>query len=96
MTAYLRTYLRNSLTWVWAFLVAITIASWVIGRNHGAEFQPDAAITIGVLLMAALKAHLVIHHFMEVRDASAWLKRTAYGWNIALLCLLLLIYSLAL
>ncbi len=89
-------YLRNSLTYVWAFLVVITVASWFIGRGHGAAYQLDAAITVGVLLIAALKAQLVIRYFMEVRFASRWLKRTAYGWNIALLSLLLLFYWLSL
>jgi cytochrome c oxidase subunit IV len=89
-------YLRNTLTYVWAILVVITVAAWFIGRGHGAEFQLDAAITIGVLVIAAVKAQLVIRYFMEVRHASAWLKRTAYGWNIALLCLLLLFYGLSL
>jgi cytochrome c oxidase subunit 4 len=89
-------YLRNPLTWVWAFLVAITVASWLIGRGQGAAYQIDAAITIGVLLIAAVKAQLVIRYFMEVRSAPLWLKRTAYGWNIVLLCLLLVFYLLSL
>lgn len=88
-------YLRNSLTYVWGILVVVTVASWVIGRGHGTEYRLDAAITTGVLVIAALKAHLVIRHFMEVRHASAWLKRTAYGWNVALLCALLVTYWLS-
>jgi cytochrome c oxidase subunit 4 len=87
-------YLRNTLTYVWAVLVVITVASWFIGRGHGAAYQIDAAITVGVLVIAAFKAQLVIRYFMEVRSAPRWLKRTAYGWNIALLCLLLLSYWL--
>jgi len=86
-------YLRNPLTYVWAFLAAITIASWSIGRGHGVAYHIDAAITIGVLLIASVKAQLVIRYFMEVRSAPRWLKRTTYGWNIALLFLLLWIYS---
>ena len=86
-------YIRNPLTYVWAFLVAITVASWSIGRGHGVAYQIDAAITIGVLLIAFVKAQLVIRYFMEVRSAPRWLKRTTYGWNIALLCLLLWFYS---
>jgi caa(3)-type oxidase subunit IV len=86
-------YVRNPLTYVWAFLTAITIASWLIGRDHGTAFQLDAAITFGVLLIASVKAHLVIRYFMDVRNAPCWLKRTAYGWNIVLLGLLLLFYT---
>jgi hypothetical protein len=33
---------------------------------------------------------------MEVRSAPRWLQRTVYGWNIALLSLLLLCYGLSL
>lgn len=89
-------YLRNPLTLVWAFLAAITVASWSIGRGHGDAYHIDAAITIGVLLIASVKAQLVIRYFMEVRSAPRWLKHTAYGWNLALLCLLLLFYWLSL
>ena len=66
------------------------------GRLAGAmalRINIDAAITIGVLLIASVKAQLVIRYFMEVRSAPRWLKRTTYGWNIALLFLLLWIYS---
>ena len=85
-------YLRNHLTYVWAFLVAITVASWLLGRGQGADFQIEAVITIGVLLIAAIKVQFVIRYFMEVRTAPRWLKRTAYSWNIALLYLLLWFY----
>ena len=83
------TYLRNPLTVVWALLTSITILSWWIGRGHGVEFHPDAAITVSVLGMAAIKAAFVIGWFMEVRGAPAWLKRAAYGWVCGLLALLL-------
>lgn len=89
-------YLRNPLTLVWAFLVAITVASWAIGRGQGVAYQIDVAITSGVLVIAAVKAQLVVRYFMEVRFAPPWLKRTVYGWNITLLCLLLLCYALSL
>lgn len=85
-------FLGNRLTHVWAFLTVITIASWWLGRSGGAAFQINAAITLGVLLIASIKAQLVIQYFMEVRSAPRWLKRTAYGWNLGLLLLLLGIY----
>jgi len=90
------TYLSNRLTHVWLFLTAITVASWWIGHNQGSAFQLDAAVTLTVLLIASVKAQLVIQYFMEVRSAPRWLKRTAYGWNIALLILLLATYWLSL
>jgi len=85
-------YLRNPLTIVWAFLAAITVFSWWVGRGHGIEYQLNTAITVGVLAMASLKAWLVIDWFMEVRRAPVWLKRAAYGWVIGLLGLLILFY----
>lgn len=84
-------YIRNPLTYVWAFLVAITVASWWIGRS-GAAPQINPAVTVGVLLIAALKAQLVIQYFMEVRFGPAWLKGATYGWVVLVLLLLLVFY----
>lgn len=89
------TLLRNPLTRVWALLTAVTLLSWWIGRGHGAEYRLDAAVTVGVLLIAALKVQLVMRHFMEVRTAPRWLRRAAYGWTVTLLVLLLTAYCLA-
>lgn len=88
-------YLRNTLTHVWAFLTAVTIASWYIGRGQGVDYRIDAAITVSVLMLAAIKAFCVIRYFMEVRFGPVWLKRTAYGWVIGLLLLLLAAYWVA-
>jgi len=65
---------------VWAILVADTIASWWLGHSTGAAFHIDQVITVGVLLVAAVKARLVILYFMEVRSAPRWLKWTCDGW----------------
>ena len=73
-------YLRNNLTYVWAFLVAITIASWWVGRGQVEAFHINATITTTVLLIAAIKARLVIRHFMEVQHGPLWLKRACDGW----------------
>jgi len=89
-------YLRNPLTLAWALLALITVASWWLGRGHGVAYQADAAVTLAVLVMASIKVHLVMRYFMEVRHGPAWLKRTVYGWNGALLCALLMAYWLLL
>jgi uncharacterized membrane protein len=52
----------------------------------------NVAVTIVVLLIAAVKAFLVIWHFMEVRHAPTWLKATTSGWVIVLFALLLGVY----
>ncbi len=85
-------YLRNPLTYAWAFLVAITVASWWISGGGGAAYRADAAVTVGVLLIAALKSRLVMRYFMEVRNAPAWLRRTTDAWLLLLFALLLGFY----
>ncbi len=86
------TYIRHPLTYVWAFLTAITLASLWIARSHHLEFRADAAVTVGVLLIAAIKTQLVIRYFMEVRFAPLWLKRSTYGLVTLIFALLLAFY----
>ncbi len=87
------THIRNPLIYVWAFLTTITIASWWISRGHdGIDYRADAAVTVGVLLIAAVKTQLVIRYFMEVRFAPIWLKRTTYGLVIVIFGLLVAFY----
>jgi cytochrome c oxidase subunit IV len=90
------TYLRNPLTIVWALLTAVTVVSWLTARDGGAAHHVNATVPVVVLLIAALKAQLVIWHFMEVRDAPAWLKATTSGWVVALFAVLLVFYFAAL
>lgn len=81
-------YLRNPLTYAWAFLTAVTLVSWWISRGTGGPLQLNTAITLGVLLIAVVKVHLVIRYFMEVRHAPAWLKRVTFVWLLTLFLLL--------
>lgn len=83
---------RHPLAIVGAFLVTITVVSWLISRDGGAAHQINAAVTVGVLLIAAVKAQLVIRYFMEVRHAPIWLKRTMNAWLVLLFTLLLGFY----
>lgn len=80
---------QRTLIRVWAFLVAVTLASWWLGHGTDAPFRVDRLITVGVLLVAAIKTRLVIQYFMEVRYAPSWLRWTCDGW-LALLFLLLI------
>jgi cytochrome c oxidase subunit IV len=89
------TYVRSPLTIVWALLTAVTVVSWLTARDGGAAHHVNATVTVVVLLIAALKAQLVIWHFMEVRHAPAWLKATTSGWVLALFALLLGFYFAA-
>jgi len=84
--------IRNPLTIVWALLTTVTLASWLTARDGGASHQTNTTVTLVVLLIAAIKAQLVIWHFMEVRRAPVWLKVTTSGWVVALFALLLGLY----
>ncbi|MCV7367131.1 aldehyde dehydrogenase family protein [Mycolicibacterium duvalii] len=50
------------------------------------------AVTVVVLLIAAVKTQLVMWHFMEVRQAPRWLKVTTNGWLVVLFGALLGLY----
>jgi hypothetical protein len=88
--------IRNPLTIVWALLTTVTIASSLIVLDGGAAHQINSTVTTVVLLIAAVKAFLVIWHFMEVRRAPLWLKATTSGWVLALFALLLGFYFVSL
>jgi len=90
------TSIRNPLTIVWALLTAVTIASWLIAQEGGAAHQINSTVTTVVLLIAAVKAQLVMWHFMEVRRAPGWLKAITSGWVVTLFALLLGFYFAAL
>jgi cytochrome c oxidase subunit 4 len=84
--------IRNPLTIVWALLTTVTIVSSLIALDGGAAHQINTTVTTAVLLIAAVKVHLVIRHFMEVRRAPLWLKATTSGWVLGLFALLLSFY----
>lgn len=86
------TYLRNPLTIVWALLTAVTVVSWLTARDGGAAHLVNVTVTVVVLAIAAVKAQLVIWHFMEVRRAPTWLRATTAGWVVVLFALLIGFY----
>lgn len=79
---------------IWLALVGLTLVSWWAGANKGnTGLHPNAAITFGVLLMAAIKVRLVIRHFMEVHNAPALLRRLTDAWIALLMLALFGLYS---
>ena len=64
----------------------------LIPLDGGASHHINTTVTTVVLLIAAVKAFLVMWHFMEVRRAPVWLKATTSGWVLALFALLLTFY----
>lgn len=84
--------IRSPLTIVWAILTAVTLVSSFVSQDGGAAHEIDTTVTLVVLLIAAIKAYLVIQYFMEVRRAPLWLKVTTGGWVLGLFTLLLGFY----
>jgi hypothetical protein len=67
---------------VWLILMAATYASAGIGRAPDWSAGAATEATVAVLLIAILKARLVIYEFMEVRGAPAGLKLVVNAWLI--------------
>jgi hypothetical protein len=84
---------KSRLTWVWGLLCAITLLSWWIGARHGHAYVPNAAITFGVVAIAAVKVRMIIMEFMGARQAPKLLRRIADGWLALLVASLLGIYA---
>lgn len=83
---------KNELILVWGLLSASTIASWYIGQLDEVGFHLNAWVTVGVLVIASIKAQLVIQYFMEVRFAPRWLKLFMVSWSVVLVVTLLIFY----
>jgi hypothetical protein len=79
---------------VWLLLSAVSLASWWIGTRQAQQaYALDAAVTTGVILIAALKVRLIVSEFMEARRAPALLRRLADAWLGLLVAALLTIYA---
>jgi hypothetical protein len=66
---------------IWLVLVLATVLSWCVGTHAGvlaAEYH--RVVTAVVLFVAFVKAHLIIHHFMEVRAAPRALRLAMAAW----------------
>lgn len=87
------TIFGRRLTSVWLGLSAITLVSWWIGsqRSHDA-FKVNAVVTLSVFLIGAIKVHVIMREFMEVRHAPALLRRLTIGWLALLFITLTAIY----
>lgn len=89
MTASTRTT-----TAAWIALSAITVISWWLSPGHAAtgQVQASAPITITVVVLAAVKARLVMRSFMDVGGAPRWLRVATDGWLVTLWAAVLGIY----
>jgi hypothetical protein len=70
---------RLPLTWL--TLSAITLMSWEIGVRHGhGALQPNAVVSLSVILIAAFKVRMIFRQFMDVRHAPVLLRRLTDAW----------------
>jgi hypothetical protein len=65
---------------VWGGLVVATVASWLLGDDHGVA-SGDVAV-VAVLVITFTKIWLVGLHFMELRHAPAVLRRAFEGYVV--------------
>lgn len=77
---------------IWALLVAFTLISWWLG--HGPEQLGASLLTALILLVAIIKARLVILNFMELRTAPLALRLVLEAWcaGVYLMLVFLLLY----
>ena len=83
--------LKLRITWLWVFLIGATIASWEFG--HGLGFGENVRLsTTAVLVIAFIKARMVILDFMEVRHAPLSLRLALEAWTVLVAGTLLVLY----
>ena len=71
--------LRQRISLVWIVLMTVTcVSTWGMSRD---AFLPAAA-TVTIFLIAALKARLVLGHFMELRHAPRGWRLLFEAWVI--------------
>ncbi|KLL10054.1 cytochrome C oxidase subunit IV family protein [Protofrankia coriariae] len=84
----------DRLTAVWGTLMAATLASWAIGTQHGHDHDVRRLATVGVIIVAFAKVHLVGRHFMDLRGAPVLLKIAFTGWVVGVPATLVTIHLL--
>jgi caa(3)-type oxidase subunit IV len=70
---------------VWALLMSLTILSWWLGTERASDARGPA---VAILVVAFLKARLVIRHFMDVRHAPRVLRLATDVWAFGVCALL--------
>jgi hypothetical protein len=90
----LRSLLPTPVVVVWVVLVALTLASWSLGHDHGSVAGPLPVRGVGalVLVVAMAKVDLVGRWFMELRLAPRGLRWAFDGWCVGVGVLLVALY----
>jgi hypothetical protein len=84
---------HSSALQIWFVLVLATVLSWCVGTPPGvfaAEYH--RVVTTVVLLVAFVKAQLIIYHFMEVRAAPRALRLATAAWVVVVFAAIVGIY----
>lgn len=71
--------IMRSAGWVWLVLVVLSISNFVIGEDLGIEGHWEIG---ALMLIAFIKARLIIRHFMEVKDAPLPLRIAFDVWCV--------------
>ncbi|HEX4827111.1 MAG TPA: cytochrome C oxidase subunit IV family protein, partial [Xanthobacteraceae bacterium] len=86
----MRAVLRDPLVLVWTLLVGATALSATV---RTAEASAGAAVTVAVLVVAFVKAWVVMFTYMDVRHAPFALRALCTAWLAIVLGILLAAYA---
>jgi hypothetical protein len=73
--------MTRRVTLVWALLIALTFASFIVGVEQGAGAASAAAVLI--IGIALFKVRLIGMHFMDIRTAPRALRLIFEGYVLA-------------
>ena len=90
MTRLIPPVIGTRVALVWVALILATLASWVLGTDHGGVGYEAASVL--VVLVAFIKLRLVGLHFMELRDAPPALRGIFEGYCLVVCSLVLGMY----
>jgi len=85
--------LSNKLTLVWALLCAGALVSQLLGDTAADPATTQQTLGIAILVIAFVKAHLVLHYFMGLNRAPLGWRALFAGWGVTVAALLIALYS---
>ena len=75
---------------IWLFLIVLTISTYLFGHFQSSGIQ----VVLFIVLIAIIKATLIMREFMELRVVSLMWRIIMYGW-LTIVCLGIVIAYLA-
>lgn len=86
--------LANKMTLVWLLLCVGTLVSQLLGGSTGEAGENQRAAGTVILVIAFVKAHLVLHYFMGLDRAPVVWRTVFSGWVLLVASLLIALYRL--